>query len=343
MNRQSSILPNLFLLLLLQLCCAATFAQMPELSPLPQTGSLSQPSDPSKFIFVIAGNNRPAHSSCPQPPIPGKIFSDVHQMNPAAAFVLWTGDTISGKNPQKPTLIQDQYKEFLGIAATAKVPVFNAPGNHEMDDAKEVPSSVMKDLYRKYMAGTYGAFNYGNSRLIALDSENEPPVERLSKQLSTAEGVAKSQPPGAITKKQLTLLKNDLEANKDKAHIIIFMHHPVVPFGAKSGLDPFSVQALKKIFKDYKNVSYVVSGHEHMYFNPQGDQKKLTAPPSRKDPLQPPYYLISGGGGAPLKQGTPGSFFHYLIFKVDGQEVTPTLIKVDWSGPLCVPKTTPGK
>src|ERR1700731_4075995 len=186
------------------------------------------------------------------------------------------------------------------------------------------------------MAGTYGPFNYGNSRFIALDSENEPPVEKLSKQLSTAEGVAKSQPPGNITQKQLKLLKNDLEANQDKAHVIIFMHHPVESYGANSGLNALSVKQLKKIFAGYNNVSYVVSGHEHMYFNPQGDQKKLTDPPSRKDPLQPPYYLISGGGGAPLKQGTPGSFFHYLIFKVDGQEVTPTLIKVDWGGtPVC--------
>jgi hypothetical protein len=321
---------------------------MPALSPLPQTGSLSNPSDLNNFIFVIAGDNRPANSSCPQPPIPGKIFADVHQMTSPTAFVLWTGDTISGKQPKDPALMQQQYSEFLTIAATAGVPVFNAPGNHEMDDKDEVPSSIMKGLYRKYMTETYGAFNYGNSRFIALDSENEPPKTKLSKQVSTAEGAAKSQPPGFITKKQLTLLQNDLEANKDKAHIIIFMHHPVVPYGGKSGLDPVSVTALKQIFAGYYNVSYVVSGHEHMYFNSQGDPTKMTDPPSRKDPSPPPnylppYYLISGGGGAPLKQNTPGSFYHYLIFKVNGAEIKPTLVKVKWSGPLCVPKKPPGK
>jgi len=76
-----------------------------------------------------------------------------------------------------------------------------------------------------------------------------------------------------------------------------------------------------------------------MYFNPQGDAKKFTDPPSRTDPSQPPFYLISGGGGAPLKKDTPGSFYHYLIFKVNGARITPALVKVKWSGPLCVPKT----
>ena len=335
-----------FLLALLIQLCTAVFGQMPKLSPLPQTGSLSNPSDPNNFTFVMAGDNRPASSSCPQPPIPGTIFADVHQ-DKSVAFVLWTGDTVSGKDPDAKVL-KKQYKEFLAIAATAGVPVFNAPGNHEMDEKDEVPSSTMKEYYRKYMAETYGAFTYGNSRFIALDSENEPTSAKLPKQASTAEGAAKSQPPGFITKKQLELLKGDLEANKDKAHIIIFMHHPVMPYGGdKSGLDPASVKALQELFAGdkkkkipgYTNVSYVVSGHEHMYFNPQGDAKKFTDPPSRTDPSQPPFYLISGGGGAPLKKDTPGSFYHYLIFKVNGARITPALVKVKWSGPLCVPKT----
>src|ERR1700739_904498 len=115
--------------------------------------------------------------------------------------------------------MHDQYKEFLGIAPRAGVPVFNAPGNHEMDDSTETPSQTMKDLYRKYMAGTYGAFSYGNSRFIALDSENDP--SRATKTMPPPEEKAKVQAPGAITKKQLDLLKQDLDANKNTAHIII--------------------------------------------------------------------------------------------------------------------------
>jgi hypothetical protein len=336
MNRQSLTFSTLFLLCSFQFFSVAALAQMPALSPLPGTGQLSSPSNANQFTFVLAGDNRPAHSWCSQPPTPGKIFDAVHQMNPAAAFVLWTGDTISGKNPDE-SVLKKQYAEFLKLAAKAGVPIFNAPGNHEMDDSKEVPRKEMKVFYRKYMAGTYGAFSYGNSRFIALDSENEPP--KAVKQISMAEGSAKAQPPGYITEKQLTLLKDDLEANKDKAHIVIFMHHPVEPYGKNSGLD--NAEALKKKFAKYTNVSYVVSGHEHMYYNPLGGKDKLTdppqLPPGPNDP-KPPYYLVSGGGGAPLKQNTAGSFYHYLIFKVDGDRVTPSLVKVDPFANLCPPQ-----
>ena len=327
-NRARSLL--LIPFLAFQLCALAAFGQMPSLSPLPKTGKLSTPTDPTKFTFVIAGDNRPAHKSCPQPPTPGKIFAAVKGLSPAAAFVLWTGDTISGKQPDKPNRIAKQYKEFKEIAGTAGVPVFNAPGNHEMDDESNAPSDIMKELYRKHMAETYGAFNYGSSRFIALDSENEP-----AKAVAGAAG-KKSDAPGAITEKQLKLLDKDLSENTDKAHIVIIMHHPVVAYDAKDGLDPASVKALKKIFAKYKNVSYVVSGHEHMYYNSQGDRTKLVDPPSRTDPSQPPqppYYLVSGGGGAPLKKNTPGSFFHYMVFVVDGNTITPTLTQIDSTDP----------
>jgi 3',5'-cyclic AMP phosphodiesterase CpdA len=273
---------------------------MPALSQLPQTPPLSQPTNPTQFTFVLAGDNRPAHSVDPQSAVPGNIFCAVQKMNPPAAFVLWTGDTISGKDPQHPKRMHDQYKEFLGIAARAGVPVFNAPGNHEMDDSKETPSKTMKDLYRKYMAGTYGAFSYGNTRFIALDSENEP--SSVSQSLTTAEGEAKVQAPGAITKTQFKLLKEDLDANKNMAHIIVFMHHPVKPYEEKDGLDKASKKALEDLFAGYKNVSYVISGHEHMYFNFQGPKDKFTPPPARTDPSQPPTYLVSGCAGAPLKK-----------------------------------------
>jgi hypothetical protein len=310
---------------------------MPLLSPLPKTGSLSKPADETKFVFVLAGDNRPAHAGCPQPPTPGKIFAAVKGLNPAAAFVLWTGDTISGKQPDE-SVLKAEYTEFKKIAGTAGVPVFNAPGNHEMDDASNTPSDAMKKIYRKHMAETYGAFNYGNSRFIALDSENEP--------AKTASGAAAKKPdaPGAITEKQLKLLDKDLADNTGKAHIVIIMHHPVQPYKAQDGLDSESVKALAKIFGKYKNISYVVSGHEHMYYNSQGDKTKVVDPPSRKDPLQPPnkppyappYYLVSGGGGAPLKgldKKNPGAFFHYIVFVVDGDTITPALVKVHSSDP----------
>lgn len=309
-------------------------AQMPDLKPLQGTGSLSSSANPAQFTFVLAGDNRPAGKTCKQPPTPGKIMSAVSQMSPPAAFVLWTGDTISGKQPEDPTLMGKQYAEFLDIAKQAGVPVFNAPGNHEMDDGDNCPSKVMQKLYEENMAGTYGAFTYGNSRFIALDSEHSAtPCTKPAKG-------DKNEAPGSITGKELKLLEQDLDADKNLAHVFIFMHHPVKPYKGKDGLDGASVKALKKLFKKYSNVSYVVAGHEHMYYNAQD---AWADPPSRTDPSQPPFYLVSGGAGAPLKTDkdkktgkktlTPGSFFHYLIFKVDGNQVSLTLVKVDSKDP----------
>ena len=329
MHRQRQ---NFGLMLAPPLLAVASFGQMPKLGPLPGTGSLSAPANPSQFTFVLAGDNRPAHRTCPQPPTPGKIFAAVKEMNPAAAFVLWTGDTIAGKQPDKPKRMRKQYEEFLGIAATAGVPVFNAPGNHEMNDKENCPSKKMRKLYEENMSQTFGAFTYGNSRFIAIDSEHMPEDSKCP--ASTDE---KNEAPGAITAKTLRLLEEDLDANQDKAHIVIFMHHPVEPFKEKDGLDSKSVKRLKKLFKNYENVSYVVSGHEHMYYNSQPDAKGIEnpPPPSRTDPMQPPYYLVSGGGGAPLKgdQDTPGHFFDYLVFNVTGNTISPRLIKLDSCDP----------
>lgn len=311
-------------------------AQMPDLKPLRGTGDLSASANPKQFTFVLAGDNRPADKSCKQPPTPGKIMSAVNQMNPPAAFVLWTGDTISGKQPEKPKLMRQQYAEFLDIAKQAGVPVFNAPGNHEMDDGDNCPSKNMQQLYEDNMkTGTYGAFTYGNSRFIALDSEHSTaPCKKPAK------GGKKPDAPGSITDKELKLLEQDLDADKKLAHVFIFMHHPVKGYKGEDGLDDDSIAALEKLFKNYSNVSYVVSGHQHMYYNAQD---AWADPPSWTGPSQPPFYLVSGGGGAPLKTDkdkktgkktlTPGSFFHYLIFKVDGNQVTPTLVKVDSKDP----------
>lgn len=328
MKKQAALVSGLFLFFTVQFTVAA-FGQMPTLSPLPQTGTLSPPTNSSQFTFVIAGDNRPAKKGCKQPPTPGIIFAAVKALNPPAAFVLWTGDTISGKakhpkDSKDAAEVTAEYAEFLGIAKTAGVPVFNAPGNHEMDDHDNKPSDAMKKLYEKNMAGTYGAFTYGNSRFIALDSEHKA---QSSADAAAANSAQKIDAPGNITQKELDLLKADLDADTNLAHVFIFLHHPVVPYKSEDGLDPESVQKLQALFANYTNVSYVVAGHEHMYYNPLGNGQ-LALPPSRTDPTSPaqsPYYLVSGGAGAPLKKNTTGSFYNYIVFQINGATVTPTL------------------
>ena len=292
-------------------------AQMPDLTPLPGTGKQTQPSNPDKFIFLVAGDNRPQKADDPQPEIPAKIFAAAKAAN--VSFVLWTGDTISGKDPSDEARISTQYQKFLAIAAKAGVPVYNAPGNHEMDDSKDVPNNQMRDWYIHYMGPQYGAVNIGNSRFIAVNSEQTPPGPPPSG--------SGDKEPGYVDDDQFKLLEADLKANQKMTHIFIFMHHPLMPYKKKDGFEKENGKVMLKLLAKYPNVSFVFSGHEHMYFNPQS-KHGLGQPGSRKNGSTLPFYIVTGGAGAPLKNA-PGGFYNYIIMTVDKDKVSGEMFKVE--------------
>jgi hypothetical protein len=314
--------------------------QMPALSALPGTGTLDTNSNSDCFVFVVAGDNRPAKKTNPPTATTGQIFTAAQSANPKLVsckdskpvLVFWTGDSIYGKDPNDKSTVENEYNAFLALAKQAGVPVFNAPGNHEMDDEDDVPNAQMQAFYPKYMSEPYGAFNYGNARFIALNTEEIAP-KGTKKSAGAQTDSGKTLDPGYVSKQQRDLLDADLKANQDKAHIFIFMHHPIKPYKADDGLDKKSADALVAIFKKYKNVSYVIAGHEHMYFNPPPQSKHGWGhPPNRTDPSKdPPYYLVSGGAGAPLKgikkkHPPKGSYFHYLVFEVNGDKIKVQLV-----------------
>ena len=328
---------------LLALFCAmlsstAAYAQggFPALPPVPKTGQLSDDPTKTNFTFIAAGDNRPATSKSPQPATLSQILKDSKKHNPT--FMIWSGDIIAGfrtagKPMHKPTL-EKQYKEFFKIAATAGVPIFNTPGNHEMDviskpsknEHVETPDDKMQALYLKMMkypanAPAYGAFNYGNSRFIAVDTEEVPPITAVRSEGKTVAKKLKLD-PGFVSLQQLELLTADLEANKGKAHIFVFMHHPIQPAKKGSRLNKENADALEALFAQYPNVSYVIAAHEHIYFNAGGGKGA-------------PIYVVSGGAGAPLDScprdagKNCSNTHHYLVFSVAGSEVTMKMVKVN--------------
>lgn len=310
----------------------------PKLQPVPGTGKLSDDPQTTQFTFIAAGDNRPAGNTIKQPKTLAHILKDARQSKPA--FILWSGDTIAGfriagKKMHHKTL-EAQYEEFFRHAAKAGVPMFNSPGNHEMDlvnkskeGTVETPDEKMQALYLKMMkypegAPPYGAFNYGNSRFIAVDTEEVPPVTAVR---SEGKEVAKKLKldPGFVSMQQMELLAADLEANKDKDHIFVFMHHPIKPAKKGSRLNKENADQLEALFAKYKNVSYVIAAHEHLYFNASGDNLK---PPSKvSHSSDGPAYIVSGGAGAPLDSCPSGaekncsSAYHYLVFEVNGKKV----------------------
>jgi len=216
------------------------------------------------------------------------------------------------------------------MAETAGVPVFNAPGNHEMDDRDDVPSERMHQLYRDNVAPTYGAFNYGNARFIALNTEDVP-CQKLPPTNPPCKPVP-TPPPGMefsyIGDTQLQQLDQDLAANKDKTHIFIMMHYPVKPYSSSNALNPDSLKKLADILAKYKNISYVLASHEHQFYNPQDKKNFTTVTPYKAG--EPTRYLVSGGAGAKIfVSAQNGGFNHYLIFEVNGDDVFVKINRID--------------
>lgn len=327
---------------------AQTQTGFPALPPVPQTGQLQDKPGATHFWFIAAGDNRPEDAGKKQPVTVTQIFKGGGRYHPA--FFIWSGDTIVGFRTvgQKVdrSKLEAQYKEFFGIAALAKVPVFNAPGNHEMDSVDKTATETietgdpdMRALYLEMMkfpanAPSYGAFNYGNSRFIAVDTEEVVTAIGVRSPGKTVvnKGKKLKLDPGFVSAQQIEVLTQDLEANKDKAHIFVFMHHPIMPAKKSSALNQDNADALKTLFQQYPNVSYVIAAHEHLYYNASGT---TLVPAARVDPAASgPTYLVSGGAGAPLDScpkgagSNCGAFNHYLVFEVDGAKVKVQVVKV---------------
>lgn len=321
---------------------AQTTTGFPQLPPVPHTGQLQDQPAATKFSFVAAGDNRPATDTPTPPPVLKEIFDDAQRFKPV--FFLWAGDIVYGHH-HDPKQLEAQYSEFFKIAALGKAPVFNSPGNHEMDTLvetstgkMETPDKRLQEFYLKIMkfpagAPPYGAFNYGHSRFIAVDTEEPggPGSSPAPAGDSGKSGKGLTLDPGFVSKVQFDLLAQDLDANKDKTHIFVFMHHPIKPANSSSALNPANATALEALFKKYPNVSYVIAAHEHLFYNATGT---TLDPADRPDSsIQGPTYLVSGGAGAPLS-GCPGasancmSHHHYLVFDVDGSTVKVQVIRV---------------
>ena len=319
------------LLLLAGVAQGQTSNGFPQLPPVPQTGQLPATPAALKFTFIVAGDNRPQGQTATQPKTLSRILNDAQRFNPA--FFLWCGDTISGHTADGPTL-QQQYQAFIAIAAKAKVPLFNAAGNHEMDliqkDGKtttEVPSAQLLAFYLQYMRPpnspptAYGAFNYGNSRFIAMNTEEVAPTD-LVRSAGRVVASGLKLDPGYVSPEQIALLTQDLTANSDKAHIFVFMHHPIKPDKAPAGLNAATAAQLEQLFGKYANVSFVFAAHEHLYYNANSN----TLTPPQWQAGSAPVYLITGGAGAPLDKcgsntGYCGAYYHYLVVNVDGSTV----------------------
>jgi 3',5'-cyclic AMP phosphodiesterase CpdA len=277
----------LILICVLALALAAAYFLIP-----PKIGAatpkVSTPSSDSAFTFVVFGDSRPGNEKMD---VLQQIIREVNLLNPK--FALHTGDIVFGSND--PNVLEGQYRKFWEVASKLKMPLHIAGGNHEIGGSRANEAEMKRQLGEPQL---YYSFTYGNSYFAALDSEI---IGQTSK----------------ITGAQLAWLTSDLQKNNGKAHKFVFVHRPLFPVDGHIGdsLDEYPADRAKLIavLKKYK-VDAVFSGHEHLY------NKSVTNGITE---------YITGGAGAPIYPsllGT-GSFYHYLVVKVNGKDVKVSVVK----------------
>ena len=286
------------------LCCAALLsggAALASERPLTSIGGKLDPGIPAAgdLLFVVGGDNRPTGKGAPIPRVTRTIFEEIGLIHPD--LVLWTGDILYGYG-DTPAELAGEYARFESLAAKARTPLFNAPGNHEIhrtDDALcSPPPAAAPDSppraaappdseaqFVRHFGNLYGSFDAGPAHFIALDT-------------------AAFCHEDAIEGAQLEWLKSDLEAHRNAAAIFVFGHteffsSPQIDAPAVKGHEALrNRDELHALFRKYP-VKGVFSGHEHLYWRESHDGID---------------YFIAGGGGAPLYASPDrGGFGHYVV------------------------------
>jgi hypothetical protein len=316
----------------LLLAAATTLPPLPQVSGTPALAS----SEATQFTFYVAGDNRPESGNDPSAAFELLIpaMQKAMQTTPAA-FVLWGGDIIKGK---KSSDAKVQYPLVLPWFAKLGVPVFNVPGNHEMDkkgsgDCHDAPDSggkLLKDYTQFVSSQPYGWFQYGNSLFIGIDTEETPGKNH--------------QPSGCfngyVSPTQLSLVQAKIASVPKGTNVFLFMHRPTqddnshVMAPDKADKSTAYGKAIKAFVKYVNaltnpNVVYVFASHDHRYYPAVAGSASKTG------------FVVTGGAGAPLS-GCPGkqragAYYHFLQVAVNGSNASVTVVPLNGTTPCGAP------
>ena len=128
------------------------------------------------FSFVVTGDGRAPLPNMPFPRVQLDIMREIALLGPT--FVLYTGDSVWGYGASRQELLND-YDRFRALANSTGVPLYNAPGNHEMQSdpaAVEILCVTGQDLY--------GSFDAGEYHFIALNTDGYPARKRSNATLA---------------------------------------------------------------------------------------------------------------------------------------------------------------
>ena len=238
---------------------------------------LDAPERDDPFTFAVAGDGRPTVAGMPFPRVATDIFRELRLLRPE--FVLYPGDAIFGYQDTREEMLRE-LDDFAALADIAAVPLFNAPGNHEMQSSTEAV-----EILREWGHDLYGSFEFRGCHFAVLNTD-EVALE------------------GRITGKQLEWLRADLaEAHGARATFVV-MHRPMHSW-FQGDFNPDDAEVLHDLFRSH-GVEAVFSAHDHFFYE------------ERHDGIR--YVTTGGAGGPLYTQPPAGGFTHYLLVTVQSDE-----------------------
>jgi hypothetical protein len=244
------------------------------------------------FTFVVSGDSRPTLPNCGFPQVTHRLFAELRLLRPA--FVLYTGDFMWGYGAGRQEMLND-IDRFRALADTTGVPLFNVPGNHEMQSD---PAAIA--LLAEKGHDLYGSFDVGPWHFVGLNTD-EFCLE------------------GRIHGEQLEWLRGDLAEHASGAGTFVFMHRPMYSW-FQGDFNPDDQELLRDLFAEH-GVKGVFAAHDH--FHHVEEHRGV------------PYMTVAGAGSPMYAQPTRGGFAHYVLVSVgpDGvafNVVEPGRLDVDY-------------
>ncbi len=254
----------------------------PASSPVTEAGpAFPRIASDAPFVFAVVGDNR-GDSEGNAATAFVEIVRRLKDVKPA--FVLNTGDLANGYKDDGETKIRKLWKGYKDAIGRLDAPFYHVPGNHDIFD------ETSRRLWKELWGATHYAFDAGNARFIALDTESQR---------------------SRIDPAQFDWLRGQLDG-AGKRHVFLFFHKPLFPVDGHVGqsLDEFPEDRdrLHELFLQHRSrIKGVFQGHEHLYHFEERDGV--------------PYFIVAGGGAPLYVPPELGGFYHFLVVKVDGDRV----------------------
>jgi hypothetical protein len=244
---------------------------------LPSLNRLPLPKDTTTFDFVVLGDNRPTGAGQPATPPFREILKEVGYIHPA--FVLSLGDLLYG-NEESFEQYKSEATEMQQILASLKVPIFNAPGNHELAGKPEFQKEYMSRF-----GPLWGSFDFGGCRFVATCTDEV------------------GQAAGFSTAQQSWIEKTLADGKPS----FVGMHRPI--FARKGNKEEgASISGGLELHEQFRthNVQAVFQAHDHVFAH------------STRDGVE--YFISGGAGAPLDATPEEGGYFHYiLVHVVDGK------------------------